>query len=194
MRRFDSDPRLQIFSCSCLDAHPPAISPALSMSHDKSRRFDAFKEQFSPRCGRSSCIFRASCSCAAVPLQRSKSGRRHLTIPNAFHDCGKELLFPLGRLLPPGLVRTRLVLACSRAPRASVTARFAAVSKLRLVLRWFARDWRTGHEQLSADDRHQPGPKPDEALWMDRSHAQLQHVIEQQCPRGQRRLLESFRS
>src|SRR5208282_5881929 len=95
----------------------------------------------------------------------------------------QELLRALGGLLPPGLVAAARFLgrvAYPSAPRLSIAARFAAISKFRLVLRRFARNRRAGYEQLSADDRHQRSPRPDEALWMARSHAELQHLHQQQ--------------
>ena len=114
----------------------------------------------------------------------------------AEHSRAEGLLCPLGGVLPPGLGAAshfnRCVRAHSSAARPSVTARFATISQFRLVLRRFARDWRARHEQLSADDCHQPGPHPHQALWMVRADAELQHLRRSQRARGERSLLQSF--
>jgi hypothetical protein len=72
--------------------------------------------------------------------------------------------------------RFRCARAGSSAARASVAAGFAAVSQLRLVLWRIAGDGRAGYEQLSADDGHQRGAKPDKDLWMGRCFRQFQRV------------------
>src|ERR1700752_2057383 len=95
----------------------------------------------------------------------------------------------MGGVLPPGLVGD-CFLAGPSASGASLAAGFAAIPKHRLVLRWFTGNWGTGHEQLSADERHQPSPQPDEAVWMAGSDTKLQYPRRSQCARGERSLLQ----
>src|ERR1700730_2377815 len=108
------------------------------------------------------------------------------------HPQDEGLLCSLGGVLPSGLDGDGFLLASPSAAGASVATGFAAIPKCRLVVWRVTGYWGAGHEQLSADDRHQPGQQPDEGVWMGRSDAKLQHLRTSQRARGERSLLESF--
>ena len=140
-------------------------------------------------------------SCSLSPAQQA--GKETTASPDA-PQLNAETLNPkqrgssrAGRTSTAGLVAAAGFVvrfrACSGPPRPSVAARFASLSQFRLVLRRFARNRRARHEQLSADDRHQPGRGRTKIYgWVDPT-LNFSTSTQQQCARSQQRLLKSFR-